>query len=232
MSKVWTPHLLIAWGGSLGSPALDTWTNTLKGYTADAEGVLVPFTEAEQDEWLALAAPVVSDWVSEADPTYTHASTVKLEWLKANMIASTGKYMYPNTSRHDYSPVVTGLSPDVTDWRQSLVVTLRTDKARGRAHAGRFYPPVTPFRPESINSPYVSVTNATNFLNAAANFTATLNGLTLASGKSALISIFSPGETSIGLEPAFNGVTGWEVDRVLDTQRRRTNRVPRQSVSL
>jgi hypothetical protein len=170
--------------------------------------------------------------VTQSTPTTTHNGAITLSWLKANMIASTGKYMYANTSVHDYPAGIKGTSGTKVDWRQSLVVTLRTDKARGRAHAGRFYPPVTPFLPELVGTPYISVTDATNFLNAAADFTANLTGLTLASGKSAIISIFSPGETDIGLEPAFNAVTHWEVDRVLDTQRRRTNRVPRQVVSL
>lgn len=232
MSKVWTPHLLIAWGGTLGTPSQDVWTNTLKGLPVDAEGVQVPFTEDEQNEWLALAEPVISEWVSQNTPAATHTNTVNLEWIKANMIASTGKYMYANTSVLDVSPVVHGAASTPHDWRQSLVVTLRTDKARGRAHAGRFYPPVTPYEPENSSTPYIASTVATNFLNIAANFTGSLNGLTTASGKSALISIFSPGETAIGLEPAYNGVTGWEVDRVLDTQRRRTNRVPRLVVTL
>lgn len=231
MSKTWTPHLLIAWGGSIGNPALDSWTNTLKAFTADASGVSVPFTEAEQDEWLGLAQPIVSAWVGQASPIGTHGGAVYLEWIKANMIAATGKYMYANTSIYDYPAPVQGKGATPCDWRQSLVVTLRTDVSRGRAHAGRFYPPVTPLQPETVNTPYISEANASAFVLAAANMIGSLDGLTLASGKSALVSVFSPGETAVGLEPVYNGVVKFECDRVLDTQRRRTNRVPRQIVT-
>lgn len=232
MSKTWTPHLLIAWGGTLGTPPLDSWTNTLKALTTDTNGVQVPFTEAEQDEWLDLAAPVIQAWVQQTDPIMTHSKSANLEFLKANMIDATGKYMYANTSVHDYPAGTAGLGVGIADWRQSLVVTLRTDKSRGRAHAGRFYPPVTPLEPETNLVPYVAAASATAFVQAAANMIGSLNGLTLASGKAAGVCVFSPGESDVGLEPAFNGVTGFECDRVLDTQRRRTNRVPRLIVTV
>lgn len=229
MAKTWTPHLLIAWGGVLGDPAADIWTNTLKCLVTDGGGASV-LTEAEQQEWLGLAAPFFQAWVAYSTSTCkTHGVSVKLQFLKANMIGDDGKYIYSNTAIHDYVPVVTGQGAE-TNWRQSLVVTLRTTKQRGRAHVGRFYPPSTPISGYVANTPYAATAYAQEYANQAAKLIGNIDGITLTSGKTTSVCVFSPGLSDVGLEPAFTAVSGFEVDLVPDTQRRRTNRVARNVV--
>jgi hypothetical protein len=231
MAKVWDPHLLIAWGGTLGAPPLDVWTNTLKALVYEPDGITRSvLTVAEQDELLPLLDPILTEWVAPSVGTDTHSPTVTMTWIKANMIAATGKYMYPTTSVRDLDPGVVGTAVGNADWRQSIVVSLLTAKSRGKAHAGRFYPPVSPLTFENTKSPYITTVLAQAFANQPYQKIADINSITLASGKSLGIVITSPGETDVAVDPVSNSVISTEVDKVPDTQRRRTNRVPRVAV--
>lgn len=232
MAKVWDPHLLIAFGGSLGSPAQDVWTNTLKALVYEPDGVTRTVLDVdEQDEILPQLAALVTEFIHPTDGTpQMISSAVSLGWVKANMIASTGLYMYPTTSVYDVTGVAGGVTTGA-DWRVSLVPTLLTAKARGKAHSGRFYPPVVVPTMASGTSPYVTTAQAQAMANKAYELAVSgIGGITLTSGKTLVTHIFSPGETSVGLEPVANMVIAVEVDRVPDTQRRRTNRVPRNVV--
>jgi hypothetical protein len=232
MAKVWDPHLLIAWGGTLGTPPLDVWTNTLKAIPYEPDGVTRSvLTVDEQDELLTLLEPIFSEFMNPATDTKLIGAAAKMTWIKANMIASTGKYMYPTTSVYDFDPAIPGDAASASDWRISLVPTLLTGKARGKAHSGRFYPPAVVPSMEGAGSPYVTTAQAQALANQAyALAVAGIGGVTLTSGKTLVTVITSPGETAVGVEPVSNMVLAVEVDRVPDTQRRRTNRVPRSVV--
>lgn len=236
MSKVWNPHLLIAWGGTMGSPGLDVWTNTLKAIVQESDGVtLTSLTEEEQGLWLDDAQAVISTFFTSGTTYKVYGSAVYLNWAKANMIGADGKYVYPVTTVHDYSTPPNNTGAGSPDWRQSIAITLRTGLQRGPARVGRFYPAQTPGGCESAGSPYIATANATAIKTAAQTLVNSLNTITvtdspLPSGKIVTISCVSAGETAVGVEPSFNYVTSVEVDRVFDTQRRRTNRVPRSIV--
>jgi hypothetical protein len=231
MAKVWDPHLLIAWGGTLGTPPLDVWTNTLKAIPYEPDGVTRSvLTVDEQDELLTLLEPIFSEFMNPATDTKLIGAAAKMTWIKANMIASTGKYMYPTTSVYDVDPGVAGGAVSPQSWRQSLVVSLGTGYARGKAHAGRFYPPVVVGETENVSSPYVPTTVAQSLANQGMKLISSINAIVLTGLKTVAVVITSPGETAVGVEPVSHPVIFTEVDRVPDTQRRRTNRVPRQVV--
>jgi len=229
MAKVWTPHLAIAWGGRLGTPALDSWVNTLHGIVTAPGGALDVLSKAEQDTWATAAAPLFNTWHIATTNPISSASAL-LDYVKANSVGADGKYVYPVSTVYSY-PTPAGGGGAAANWRDSLVMTLRTDHARGRAHAGRFYPPAFPSQP-GTNSPYISTTLANAVLARLKTLLLGLQAITLGSGKAVAIAAISAGLTDIGLDPAYNVITKVEADLTPDTQRRRTNRVPRTSVSL
>lgn len=225
MPKVWTPHVLLAWGGELGNPAVDIWTNTLK-LIPYLDGVQITWTEDQQFEYVTAAQVYIKAFVSSGSSNLGTAA--KLAWVKCNSIGADGKYIYPNTTVFDVSPVVTGAGGPA-NWRVSQAVTLRTGLSRGRAHTGRFYPPCSTYVPAQ-DLPYITTANASALATAAKALLDGLQAIEMTDGSQAKIVCVSPGLTDVGVEPVFNLVTAVEVDRVPDTQKRRTNRAARATV--
>lgn len=228
----WPKHVLIAWGGRLGNPAVDVWTNTLKVVTSGSPSEALSLDQQET------VAAGVADLLAPFHTTIFATSgfglygrSAYLDWVKVNSIGTDGKYVWPSTTVHDVAIPATG-SGDGASWRDSLAITLRTDRTRGRAHAGRFYPAGTTPHGLTAGSPYISSADATSAMNAAVTLINGINGLDPAGDGSIGITVanVSAGwaEQPSGLVIAVSGV---EVDRVLDTQKRRTNRVPRSVVS-
>jgi hypothetical protein len=71
------------------------------------------------------------------------SSSARLKTLKLNLIGTNGRYVGNDTVLYDFpgNGIVSTTNTD-TPAQIAYCVTLRTDAARGRAHAGRFYLPV------------------------------------------------------------------------------------------
>lgn len=232
MAPNWPNHILIAFGGTLGNPGIDVWANTIRCTTDySPDGLL---TEDDQDQVAGglitpIGAFVATTFTGTSRGLYSNGAS--LEWIKVNSIGHDGKYAHPNTTIVDVSPAVSGAGNN-SDWRPSVVLTWRTALQRGRAHVGRIYPAGSICDPGSPGTPYMPSAVAT---------AAAAAGVTLLQAIKALVDtnnqpynlvpcVVSPDPSGTTGGYA-NPITDVEVDRVMDTQRRRTNRVPRLSVS-
>jgi hypothetical protein len=117
-------------------------------------------------------------------------------------------------------------------WYQTYVITFRTAVGRGRAHAGRIYPPLAGPHGLAAGSPYIAAADATAMATAAAAFLSScadrlhqVRGLT--SVDYAHPVVVSPGSHQKGTQPLAYDITGCEVDRVPDVMHSRTRQVPR-----
>lgn len=233
MADTWTiPHLLLAWGGGLGNPQLDVWTNTLKCIVTDDSGVQIVLTEAQQQEVAdALQAPVETFFSTTGTSSGATivGNAVTLQWFKANSVGNDGKYVYPNTTYYDYPEPFPAGGGGWSDWRTSAVVTWRTDKARGRAHVGRLYVPAAVLTNSSETfGPYFDDEIGTNLQLAATTLFNTIGAYSAIENVHLTPSIVSASTTADPQLATYQAITSAEVDLVPDTQRRRTNRVPRK----
>lgn len=228
MAKFWPEHQLLAFGGSIVGG--DIWTCTLKTVWNGIPGQAMSF--AGQEDALhnqGVSAAVVAYFGSNTNGA-SFRQTVSLEWVKFNSIGVDGRYKFPNTSIVEFTPGTAGLSPSGGDPRESLAVTLRTAISRGRGATGRFYPP-----PQSMTyaagESMVSAALASAAGGAAKTLVAALNAVTVDSGALTVCNI-SPGDDVLARSVVTEPITTIEVDRVMDTQRRRSNKIPRTVVTI
>lgn len=134
---VFTPHTLVAFGGSLlGTTGKDGWQVGIRGGSFNSPAQAF----GNSDAFIAQLYPVLSAWFS--DPGSKAHPDAKLEWLKINDIGADGKYKEAVTHRHDYSPAIaSGFPTRNAPAYMSLAYTWETGLARGLAHRGRIYFP-------------------------------------------------------------------------------------------
>jgi hypothetical protein len=88
----------------------------------------------------------VGDAISAAAHTYFSGAYInhaaELTMIKYNLIGTNGKYADPSNTVLEDHPTATVGAGNGYVWPQlALAISLRTDAARGPAHAGRFYLP-------------------------------------------------------------------------------------------
>lgn len=117
----------LVWSGPLFTS--ESWSCSLHFHN---EGSAVPLPAS------AYAAPLTA-WMARAGSHLSSAA--KLEEVKFNIIDPvTGLYQEPVSNNHLIPSPVPGLDSP-TPGQLSLCITTGTALARGRGHAGRFYPP-------------------------------------------------------------------------------------------
>lgn len=228
------PHLRLSWGGTIGEPAAEIWTNTLKW--ANDQSV-EPTTAALERACTAVKAPLVAWFTS----TQAQISAVaKLTWIKLNYIQTDGRQRDVNTVVED----VTGVAGNVTTvnspiWVQSYALTLRTGLKRGRGHAGRIFPPVCGlpsnyFAAGGYLMPTAADAMALKFGTCIRDVRNAMNaalGLEqppfLTEGPAYDAVVISASQTGDARPPQSNEIVSVVCDRVPDIQHRRTNRLPR-----
>jgi hypothetical protein len=225
------PHMALVWGGTLGTPAQEEWSCSMKlMYFSGGVPTTVPYDD--QEPLLNIYQPLLVTWFTAA-ATKINAGA-KMTFAKLNSIGEDGKYVYPNTTVMDFTGP-TGASSTAVDWRQSLAITMRGESQRGKASTGRFYPPLVALNPEIASNPYVSVTEATAYMGTAKTLLDSINAAdvsgTSLSSPPQVVLVGPRDTTKVGSVKVWNLVTYIEVDRVNDSQRRRTNRVARQVVT-
>jgi hypothetical protein len=220
MAPNWTPHIKISFGGTIGNPPLEIWSNSVRFHIPGN----APSEQGLQDIANA-AAPYVSAWIGRGASAIRQAvlgTYVKAVWVQAN-----GRQRDANTAQADLVPATsfgTLAAPGI--WPQTYCLTFRTAIKRGRAHSGRIYPPYAG-NGASAGSPYLAQGDAQGMANSGAVLLTNLRLAVSATSVGASPTVFSPGDTVKGTPPVYNPITAVVVDRVADIMHSRSNRVPR-----
>ena len=211
------PHLLLAWGGRMGDEEI--WSNSLRlvsGTTSD----LAELQSTAIDQIDEIATEVAAFVNSSAVP---YSSACKMDWIKLNAIGPDGKYWSTSSTNAIYydTPAATGKAT-AGPYQVALAITLRTFQQRGLAHSGRFYVPMGNTGDVDAATGQIGVSTANYARDATATLLNAINdnpGLDTKQIAVAVVSkVASPGQYQL--------VTGVQVGRVPDTQRRRRNALP------
>lgn len=201
-----TSHLYLQWGGKL--PGNESWSCGLRFAavvdvnSGDPAGMLAGVTTAVQAFHTAALTTTSPD--------------CKLSFVKLNMINATGHYALQSTFEQIVADVAGGGSATTRYPNQvALAVSLITDVSRGPAHRGRFYVPM----PTAIVAAdgLISTSARDGVKTAATTFLNSLNAV----NANYDVAVFSRKQGA----PAHRLVTGIEVGRALDTQRRRRRKL-------
>lgn len=224
--KIWTPHLRISFGGTIGDTSVgEIWSNTIRYVLA---GQAAPSANTLQTVADNVAAPL-SAWFSSAAALIS--SVANLTYVKATWVLDTGKQRDSNTAQHEYAaPGPTGGHSFNPIWEQSYVITLRSGLKRGRGHAGRIYPPLSGNGPTGV-TPYCSAADATGMAHAFAlgmtQIATAISNVVEPGGPTGGFAVVSPGSRNAGTLPLYQYIQTVVVDRVADIMHSRTNRVKR-----
>jgi len=206
-------HVLIAWGGT--APGGEIWTNTLRMRDINPIGFA---DQTAVDGWLqgGFKDALATYWTSFKP--YIGTGT-KLAWMKANRVGTNGKYLDGTTNLYTWPTPLPGTDTANAINQASVVVTTTTGIARGRAHAGRFFlPSMRPFI-DGTTGTFTSA-DSTVFANGAATFLSALNDAANFVIDQLRCSVMS--NLGSGVD---HDITGVKVGRVVDTQRRRRNKI-------
>ncbi len=199
-------HLYLQWGGTL--PGGDEWSCGLRLQPV-GQGV----ANNLQSRVDAAAAAVEA---FHTNGQSLISSRAILTFTKLNAIGVNGRYIADTTLEHVHANVPGGGLDTRTPANQvTLVVSLLTGFSRGAAHRGRFYMPL----PSTVVQADGRIATGDRDVvkTSATTFIAALNAID-AGFKVAVMS------RKVGAAIGRN-VTGVEVGRVLDTQRRRRNKL-------
>lgn len=195
-------HLYVQWGGKL--PGNEQWSCGVRMYGPSAQAV-------------ADAATLVDDYAAAIQAYHTRntsniSGAAKLSFVKTNAIGVDGHYMSNVTNEQIIADVGGGGAAIPPHPNQiALVISLVTGFSRGSAHRGRFYMPLPVFLPGADG--LISEADRNFAKGSAETLLAALNAATPAWK----VGVFS---RKLG-SPGHRAVTGIQVGRALDTQRRR-----------
>lgn len=195
-------HLYLQWGGKL--PGGEEWSCGLRMAAAGASASTDPAG------MIAAASDAVEAYHVRAT---THTSQyAKLSFVKLNYLDTAGHYAEDLTYQEILADVAGGGSAtEIYPNQVALVVSLTTGVTRGPAHRGRFYLPMPSMAMEATG--LIGAAQRDQVKTSTDTFIAALNAI----NANYDVAVFS---RKLGA-PAHRLVTGVEVGRVLDTQRRR-----------
>jgi hypothetical protein len=196
------PHLYVQWGGKL--PGNEQWSCGLR--LRNKTGTAFVYAESQHTA------------VTNAIKTY-HASNssqisaaAKLSFVKMNLINVDGHYAEATTHEQIVADLAgSGATPSIYPNQIALAVSLVTGFSRGPAHRGRFYMPLPAFPVDAAG--LISDEHRDFAVTAATTLLTSLN----AASANWEVAVFSRKQGAAGNRK----VTGIEIGRVLDTQRRR-----------
>jgi hypothetical protein len=213
---------LLTWGGTL--PGNEIWSCSLKLADADSlavaqnavlESIQIP--EYTND----FIAPIVKAF--HTDSSAGISSQCMLTYCKITHMGVQGKALEPfstHISEHVFTPTAGGWGGAIYPNQTALAVTLTTAYSRGPAHAGRFYLPLPAWN-LGLDGRLTDVSAAST----AASASAFIKNLSDMPGVDVPA---SPGVVVMSRKAGgavTRKVTGVSVGRVLDTQRRRRNKL-------
>ena len=200
-------HIYVQWGGSL--PGGEIWSCGLRMARATPTGPPAYSTALMTGAVAAISAYHQRQitWISPR---------CLLQYVKVNAITVDGKYAENVTHETVVANLAGGGNVDNTPANQiALAVSLTTGVSRGPAHRGRFYSPVPCVVPAADGR--IAEGDALNAKNSATTLLTALNAIT----PNVQVAVMSRKAGA----PAHQLVTGIQVGRVLDTQRRRRNKL-------
>lgn len=224
------PFIRAQWGGTLGDPAQDIWSNSVAfhGGGNPFEPGYLP-TRAELVEAAPNVFAALASWMGRPQSFISAGAT--LRYVKLNAILENGKQRDMATVEFLGTRAGDTISQQ-HPWQASWALTLRSDTyTRGRGHSGRIYPPMV-CAPMDAASPYTTFPAA---LLMAESFRDCLNGIAAAIGEAVDVPaaevyhpvINSPGRVAAGQTGFAPNIDRVVCDRVPDVQRRRVNAVLR-----
>lgn len=195
MAPVGTLHRLV-WGGRLFDK--ESWSCSLNIGGTPAVNLAASTFQAAIGTWMATSSAKIS-------------AAAKLDFIKFNDINPvTGRYVLPISDEILQNDMATGvLAPG--PGQNSIVVSTRTTLQRGRAHAGRWYPPTGGVPIVALDG-RISAADAAGMAGAARTLVNAINTALAGQGQ---VVVFSKVGQSV--QP----VTAIRVGRVVDTMRSR-----------
>lgn len=203
------PHLYLQWGGKL--PGGEKWSCGLRMSTINSGSV------DSAASMLTAAKNAVQAFHTSTSGGVQINSRALLSFVKLNAIGTDGKYMLQTTNEAIVADVPGGYTLSTGNFpnQVALAVTLTTAVTRGPANKGRFYVPLPAYDVGTdgrIGSTYTT--------NAEAGVMTLINALN-AINTDIKVAVYSRKAGAA----AQRLVTGAKVGRVLDTQRRRRNKL-------
>lgn len=202
-------HIYVQWGGKLPGP--EQWSCGVR--------MTGPAGTAVAD-----AATLLDDYAGAVEAYHVRAQSsisqaAQLSFVKVNAIGTDGKYIEPVTNEQVIADVG-GSAGGVQSFPNQIatVVSLLTAVSRGPAHRGRFYLPLPGALMDANGLSTVSYRD--NLKASTDTFIAAMNAAT----PGWKMAIFSRKDGA----PAHRLVTGCEIGRVFDTQRRRRRSMAEQ----
>lgn len=204
-------HLYVTFGGSL--PGGEEWQT---GARYAPQGAGPSFTGWDLISVADCYTATAALWTALA--AFTSTDTY-LSWLKIAAIKTDGLYDREPKVYEDTTPNAGG-STYFNALQVAVVASLRSGQTLGRANYGRMYLPIGSLSRTS-GSPYFPASQATTIATAVKTWLQAVEGEVSTAGMAyepAVMSSLGSGTTK--------PVTRVEVGRVMDTQRRRRNRIP------
>ena len=196
-------HLYLQWGGKL--PGNEQWSCGIR-LTPVAPGGPVAVTSGMLDSAVMAIGLFHGSAGSKISPN------AKLSFVKLNPIGVDGRYIFDDTTEAVVADVGgTGSGGATYPNQVALVVSLTTGFSRGPAHRGRFYLPL-PTAPVDVNG-MISASDAAGVGVKVDELLTNINAIS--AGMEASVMSRKDGA------PGHRRITGCEVGRILDTQRRR-----------
>lgn len=211
-----TPSLYVTWGGQIGSSGsgVDVWQTGI--HVAAASSLISPLMP-DAGDMETLYEDILTPFHSDINVGISQGA--KLLWAKAAVIDRNGDYE-GDAINHDGAAVAGAVTTDRGGPQDSLVLSLWSGQALGKANYGRLYLPWNGIPVQATNG-RISDGAATNASVAAGDLVDDLNtwvaGFNDAAYKVRIMSAVGTGTTKT---PAYV-----RVGNVIDTQRRRRNKI-------
>lgn len=195
MAPVATLYRLV-WGGRLFDQ--ESWSCSLHIGSTPGVNLAASTFSAALTAWMARASSNLS-------------GSAKLDFIKFNQINPvTGRYSLPTSEELVQNDLAVGTVPAAFG-QLSLAVSTRTALARGRGHAGRFYPPIGDVAIDTITG----LTNGTVVADVGTSAATLLRDINTSLAGTGQLVVFSKVGQSV------ETITGVRVGRVMDTMRSR-----------
>lgn len=210
------PHVQIQWGGKL--PGGEEWSCSLRCAAQVTGDVIAPVPpQFEIAQWTAgsLKNAVLA---FHTRPTSRIAPFVRLSFVKANRIGEDGLYMDQTTNEYVFADVpAAGLGNASLPNQCTIAVSTTTGFSRGPAHRGRFYLP-TPSVTLDPNTGLVPEGEVDVLRGSVKTFLEDIADVPLIDSPVSLTPMVMSRKAGAA---AHRKITGVEIGRVIDTQRRR-----------
>lgn len=204
--------LKLTWGGTVAGS--DVWTNQLHITPGDGE----PLDQQTVFDAIDLSG-TIKDLIRTA---YTGTGGIAryetLDWVKLSMIDENG-LLVGEPKYYDYPTPVAGTSTFNVPPQDSIVLTLTTNVARGLAYKGRIFLPAG----------FADVQGTDGRLTPAAVSSLVARFKTMFDGLQQYLALVPEGAVAVVAsdvrQGATHNITGIQIGNLVDTQRRRRNRL-------